>query len=114
MVECLCPPKFTYRNPNPHCDAVRKWSPLGGNSVMQVGPHDRMSALSKRPHRAPSLVPSLEVRTKSQIQMREEGFTRPSWLPDLKLSASRTVRNTYLFISQAMVLCSSTPNGMRQ
>ena len=88
-------------NPYAQCDGLRRWGPVGGDSVGRVEPlwMGLMPSL-KRPHRVPQPLLPCEETMRSLWPRR--GLTWPYQQLDLRLWTSGTVRNRFLwFVSHS-------------
>ena len=110
--ETVCAsPEFVYWNPDL---TWQYWEvePLRATYVMRVEPSwVKSMLLQTRPHRSPQLLPPCEVRMKV---WQSPAMRRSS--PDtmiLDLTASRTMRQRSLKVTQSVVLCYSSLNGLR-
>ena len=104
--ECLCSPKLHMLKPYPQSDGIRRqglwevirirWSHEGGAPMNEISAHIGESLLPLCSPLCEDTLRSQQSETQKEVLTR----TQPCWHSDLRLLASRTVRNKcLLFIS---------------
>ena len=98
--ESPCASKLTVEVPRPHV-RVSGGGTFGRCLDYEGGaPPEPDQCYSKRPHRAPWLLPPSED---VKVYTPKRALTQPYWHPDLRYTDSRSVRNQLLlFISHAV------------
>ena len=113
IIDRMCvSPQFIFGSPNSQWDGIRRW--VFGRwielaEVLRMGPHDGISVLVRKDQRAFPLSPSLSplclsvhhVRTQQECsclraRKRVSADPQPCWYANLRLPASRTMRNKLL------------------
>ena len=101
--------------PNAQCNSIIRWGFwkwLGheGGALL-----NRIKVLIKEISTY-SLAPSIMWRHSEKSETQKTALIQPCWNPDLRLSASRTVRNKFLLLIShlSVVFCYSSPNRLRK
>lgn len=99
--ECLCtlPPKFICWNPEPQNDSIRRCDLWEVMKSLEQCPRE----WKRNPRSSLAPNPNVKITMRKWLSptwKRVCAKTQPLGQPDLKLLASKTVRNKFLFINQ--------------